>query len=254
MPKIRDVAGQVFGKLTAQAVDGKDSTGKTRWLCMCACGNTTTATMLNLVKGVTKSCGCLRNGPSANRLNLAGKRFGRLTALKPVSPLKWECLCDCGVITLVRTVHLSRHHTQSCGCIRATADPAKAALYKMRNQRSTWSARVKKALGAVCASCGSVDKLHAHHIIPYQDNTHMADVTENGIVLCHWCHWQVHQAINHGQPPGDALVATVMRHNQSPPVQYLGALLLSCNDKGGIEDVKKARHYIDKLIEVLEQK
>ena len=25
-------------------------------------------------------------------------------------------------------------------------------------------------------------------------------------------------------------------------------------DKGGIEDVKKARHYIDKLIEVLEQK
>ena len=71
MPKIRDVAGQVFGKLTAQAVDGKDSTGKTRWLCMCACGNTTTATMLNLVKGVTKSCGCLRNGPSANRLNLA---------------------------------------------------------------------------------------------------------------------------------------------------------------------------------------
>lgn len=27
-----------------------------------------------------------------------------------------------------------------------------------------------------------------------------------------------------------------------------------CNDKGGIEDVQKARHYIDKLIEVLEQK
>lgn len=27
-----------------------------------------------------------------------------------------------------------------------------------------------------------------------------------------------------------------------------------CNDKGGIEDIKKARHYIDKLIEVMECK
>jgi hypothetical protein len=26
-----------------------------------------------------------------------------------------------------------------------------------------------------------------------------------------------------------------------------------CNDKGGVEDLKKARHYLDKLIEVTEQ-
>ena len=28
--------------------------------------------------------------------------------------------------------------------------------------------------------------------------------------------------------------------------------LARCNEKGGIEDVKKAQHYIDKLIEVLD--
>jgi len=28
--------------------------------------------------------------------------------------------------------------------------------------------------------------------------------------------------------------------------------LARCNDKGGIEDLKKARHYLDKLIEVRE--
>lgn len=28
--------------------------------------------------------------------------------------------------------------------------------------------------------------------------------------------------------------------------------LARCNDKGGVEDIKKAQHYIDKLIEVLE--
>ena len=42
-------------------------------------------------------------------------------------------------------------------------------------------------------------------------------------------------------------------------VQFIGFLrgnvikyLARCDDKGGIEDLKKARHYLDKLIEVLE--
>lgn len=28
---------------------------------------------------------------------------------------------------------------------------------------------------------------------------------------------------------------------------------MRCNDKGGVEDLRKARHYLDKLLEVLEQ-
>ena len=43
------------------------------------------------------------------------------------------------------------------------------------------------------------------------------------------------------------------------PTQFIGFLrgnvikyLARCDDKGGIEDLKKARHYLDKLIEVLE--
>jgi hypothetical protein len=54
-----NLAGQVFGKLTAKESAGIDSTGKTVWKCLCSCGNTTRTTLLNLKSGNTKSCGCL---------------------------------------------------------------------------------------------------------------------------------------------------------------------------------------------------
>lgn len=55
--------------------------------------------------------------------------------------------------------------------------------------------------------------------------------------------------------PWDAMQAWMSREEFAG---YLRGNVLKymarCNDKGGIEDVQKARHYIDKLIEVLEQK
>ena len=54
--------------------------------------------------------------------------------------------------------------------------------------------------------------------------------------------------------PWDAMQAWMSREEFAG---YLRGNVLKymarCNDKGGIEDVQKARHYIDKLIEVLEQ-
>lgn len=44
-----------------------------------------------------------------------------------------------------------------------------------------------------------------------------------------------------------------------PPMQFVGFLrgnaikyLARCDEKGGLEDIQKARHYLDKLIEFLE--
>jgi len=59
------------------------------------------------------------------RHDLKGKRFGRLTALRPTSKraggcIIWECRCDCGTYALVRSVHLARPGkdvTRSCGCL-----------------------------------------------------------------------------------------------------------------------------------------
>jgi len=50
-----------------------------------------------------------------------GDRFGRLTIIREVETIKWsrrfECLCDCGKITITRLHSLRLGLTQSCGCL-----------------------------------------------------------------------------------------------------------------------------------------
>lgn len=72
MPKIKDLTGQRFGRLTAiSAVPG--SRNKPRgWLCQCDCGNTTTVITRDLGNGNTTSCGCYIRELHANRLRTHG--------------------------------------------------------------------------------------------------------------------------------------------------------------------------------------
>lgn len=64
--------------------------------------------------------------PSFDPNKLVGKRFGRLIVVKyshkKVEPKRityfWECLCDCGNTTFVRTGHLNSGCVVSCGCYR----------------------------------------------------------------------------------------------------------------------------------------
>jgi len=58
MPKITNLEGKKFGKLT---VIRKMHTDKnSHWECYCECGNVTVVTSSNLTMGLTKSCGCTR--------------------------------------------------------------------------------------------------------------------------------------------------------------------------------------------------
>lgn len=55
-------------------------------------------------------------------LELDGKKFGRLTAVRRVGHnryghIQWACRCVCGKRTVVGSVALSRGVTQSCGCL-----------------------------------------------------------------------------------------------------------------------------------------
>jgi len=54
-------------------------------------------------------------------VDLTGRRFGRLLVLKVAgkdnqNKRVWECLCDCGNLTIVRGSTLVAGHTRSCGC------------------------------------------------------------------------------------------------------------------------------------------
>lgn len=58
--KRMDLTGQTFGRLTVVEYAGAAKNGNARWLCKCACGNTTVVDGYRLRKGTTTSCGCYR--------------------------------------------------------------------------------------------------------------------------------------------------------------------------------------------------
>lgn len=55
--------------------------------------------------------------------NIAGQKFGRLTAIEPIEEQKsgsgiWKCQCECGNICEVYYWNLVTNHTRSCGCLK----------------------------------------------------------------------------------------------------------------------------------------
>ena len=118
-----NLAGQRFGKLTVlcRAPNiGRD----TAWRCRCDCGNEVVVRTCYLRRGAARTCGCGSDSPKldgTNRLDLTGRRFGKLTALAPLGKVagnnyKWLCRCDCGAECAVVVANLRNGHTQSCGC------------------------------------------------------------------------------------------------------------------------------------------
>ena len=59
-----DRTGQVFGRLTLVKPDPENYR---KWLCSCQCGNATSAYIANIIRGLTKSCGCLNREASSAR-------------------------------------------------------------------------------------------------------------------------------------------------------------------------------------------
>ena len=60
MSKIRNIKGQIFGKLQALEATEKRCGTSIVWLCVCQCGNYTEVSVKSLLCGDTTSCGCLR--------------------------------------------------------------------------------------------------------------------------------------------------------------------------------------------------
>lgn len=121
-----DLTGQKFGRLTVIRKARRKIGHNVAWVCQCVCGNKIEAATTNLQSGNTKSCGCLNREivSKLRRVNLLGKRFGRLLVIEE-EPSKigdhivfWKCQCDCGNIVLHATNALTSGHIQSCGCLR----------------------------------------------------------------------------------------------------------------------------------------
>ena len=64
-----DLTGQRFGRLTVRVDSGRRGVGgQILWDCRCACGRRRLVLGANLRTGNTRSCGCLRRLPRAERL------------------------------------------------------------------------------------------------------------------------------------------------------------------------------------------
>ncbi len=61
MPNRQDIAGQQFGRLTANRIVGRNNRYQTLWECSCSCGNKVIVYLGHLRNGHTKSCGCLKH-------------------------------------------------------------------------------------------------------------------------------------------------------------------------------------------------
>jgi hypothetical protein len=130
--KRKNMTGQRFGRFVVQSFNEVKGKGQTYWNCLCDCGNIKSVNGSKLRSGDIKSCGCLakeiakevgRNLGNSLRENLIGKKFNRLTILSFAGSsggngVKWNCLCECGKTTVVRSQCLKENKTKSCGCLQ----------------------------------------------------------------------------------------------------------------------------------------
>lgn len=114
MSKKIDITGHQFGRLTVL----KDLGGG-KITCRCECGTVKEYNKSNVVRGLTRSCGCGHKHPNKGVIkDLTGKRFGMLVVLKELGNRKVLCHCDCGNDKIINKAHLQNGDIQSCGCKR----------------------------------------------------------------------------------------------------------------------------------------
>lgn len=121
--------------------------------------------------------------------DLAGRRFGTLTILKEGRPdksghFRWECKCDCGNTTLVRTDSLKTRATASCGCAeRKKSDPEIRFWRKIVKTETCWLWQGSKAnfgYGRIFVDGKNEDT----HRFSYR--LHKGDIP-SGMFVCHHC-------------------------------------------------------------------
>lgn len=121
------LVGKKFNRLTVLEKTDKRMSSNVIYTCRCDCGKITEVASNNLLRGHTKSCGCLvlqrvkeRN---SKKEFYEGQRFGKLTIIcktekRDGKNIVYKCKCDCGNITEVSSNKLKTGHTKSCGCYK----------------------------------------------------------------------------------------------------------------------------------------
>lgn len=126
-----NLINQKFGKLLVLE-KAKSINKKTRYICMCDCGNKIETLAASLKNNKTKSCGCFRKEQTSLKFkkDLSGREFGRLLVIqKSVNKQSsWECRCECGNTKDILSKYLLKGKVNSCGCLKK--EKLRARLWK----------------------------------------------------------------------------------------------------------------------------
>ena len=93
------------------------------WKCLCDCGQEFDVWGSSIRRSPdTICCSECRNANRKikNRINIVGKKYGRLTIIESIyneCQTQAKCLCDCGNVTVVYRADVVNGHTKSCGCL-----------------------------------------------------------------------------------------------------------------------------------------
>lgn len=140
---MKDYTGLKFNLLTAIKFAFVKE-GKRWWLFLCDCGKKKVLRTTSVVCGDVKSCGCTkyRKGLDNPKLiDISGKKFGMLTALKFYSPSKygskWLFECDCGNTIVRYASDVKKKHKHSCGCVSKNPGKKDSGFRRLFNDYSS---------------------------------------------------------------------------------------------------------------------
>ena len=114
----QDLTGMRFYHLTVLS-RSLNPQHKSRWLCLCDCGNSCEFTTSDILKGKVSSCGCRKHTLDDSFVDLTGKRFGHLNVISYSIDFNnrviWHCFCDCGNDVFLSANRLLKKGQTHCG-------------------------------------------------------------------------------------------------------------------------------------------
>jgi hypothetical protein len=128
-----DLSGKNYGRLTVLSPAPRSKHGEISWTCLCSCGGEVVVRGGSLLRGMTKSCGCLAKEVTKVRMvkmngeknqSLIGLSFGEWTAVAECEERSaagkriYECRCSCGGESKVIHSSLLSGNSKSCGCLQ----------------------------------------------------------------------------------------------------------------------------------------